>query len=257
MDAKRKKDLWTRLQAYSFQNLIPPNMWDRAKGLFGDTNPSTRAFANKLSRKFDWPISLALQAIEEYKRFVYLGMVSDSSVTPSRIIDQVWHEHQLFTQAYREFCHTVLNQNFDHFPELIPDEKQTSLFHDQFQATLAMYKKEFGVHAPHDVWALTKFKPDTPRIPVRQTASNASLTSSASGVNDVPLFLLVSGMHDSSHHHASHDQPTGNSPSHDSSPSHDHTPASDGGSVGSSPDTGSISSCGGGTSCSSSCGGGT
>ena len=25
-------------------------------------------------------------------------------VTPSKVIDQVWHEHILFSRAYRDFC---------------------------------------------------------------------------------------------------------------------------------------------------------
>jgi hypothetical protein len=58
--------------------------------------------------------------IREYKKFIYLGAVSDFVVTPSKIIDQVWHEHLLFTKAYRDFCSDVPGFSFDHNPKLIP-----------------------------------------------------------------------------------------------------------------------------------------
>ena len=35
---------------------------------------------------------LSLRAIKEYKKFIYLGAAGDFIVTPSKIIDQVWHE---------------------------------------------------------------------------------------------------------------------------------------------------------------------
>ena len=44
-------------------------------------------------------------------------------VTSSKI---VWHEHLLFTKAYRDFCIDVPGFSFDHNPELIPITGQTA-----------------------------------------------------------------------------------------------------------------------------------
>ena len=122
-----KKDLWLRLKHYQFGHLVPPNFWQQVLEAFGGADAPSKAFANKLARKLGWSTGFALRAIAEYRKFVYLGMVSRFSVTPSKIIDQVWHEHQLFTQAYRSFCGEVLGRHFDHNPELIPLANQTGV----------------------------------------------------------------------------------------------------------------------------------
>ena len=44
------------------------------------------------------------EAIEEYKKFMYLAATSNQMVSPSEIVDIVWHQHLIFTQSYKEFC---------------------------------------------------------------------------------------------------------------------------------------------------------
>ena len=68
-------------------------------------------------------------------------MVSDVPVTPSKVIDQVWHEHQLFTQGYRSFCSEILGRHFDHHPELIPADEQLASYQEQYRGTLALYRE--------------------------------------------------------------------------------------------------------------------
>lgn len=121
-----KRELWLRLRNYHFENLAPPHLWDHVAAAFGNTDASTRAFANKIARKHGWHPRFARRAIDEYRKFVFLGVTADFIVTPPKIIDQVWHEHLLFSKAYREFCRDVLQRDFDHNPELIPsDEHRT------------------------------------------------------------------------------------------------------------------------------------
>lgn len=153
-----KKQLWLRLRQYHFDHLVPPHLWDHIRAAFGGPDASSRAFADKLSRKLGWKMDFALRSIHEYKKFIYLGLVSDFVVTPSRIIDQVWHEHLLFSAGYRTFCDVVLGRRFDHSPELIPNKKQLAVYEAQFQATLALYAEEFGYAAPEDIWSTSKFQ---------------------------------------------------------------------------------------------------
>jgi hypothetical protein len=152
-----KQQLWLRLQEYHFDDLVPSNLTDHVAALFGGPDPSTRAFASKLARKLGWSPEFAARAIEEYKKYVYLGVTSDFSVTPSKVIDQVWHEHLLFSRPYRQFCGDVLRQDFDHHPELVPAAEQTGQFRAQYEATLARYEEEFGVAPPPDIWCTPKF----------------------------------------------------------------------------------------------------
>src|SRR5262249_16118250 len=141
MDSKR--DLWLRLKHYHFDHLVPPHLLDHVQAMFGGTDSSTQAFADKLARKLKWNEAFALAAIDEYKKFVYLGVVADFPVTPPKVLDQVWHEHLLFSRAYREFCASVLKRDFDHTPELVPVDEQTAAFSAQYQATRDLYKTEF------------------------------------------------------------------------------------------------------------------
>ena len=185
-----KKDLWLRLKAYHFDHLVPSHLWHRVAETFGGEDASTKAFAGKIARKLEWKHRFALRAIKEYKKFIYLGAVSDFVVTPSKVIDQVWHEHLLFTKAYRDFCSDVLGFEFDHHPELLPMTDQTGTFNAQYLDTLELYKKEFGINPPADIWSQPKF--DKELVPVNGYESKKK-TAMAGGdtgpyYSDTPLY---------------------------------------------------------------------
>jgi hypothetical protein len=152
-----KKELWLKLRAYHFNHLVPANLWQHVSAAFGGPDAFSKAFAAKIARKHGWSNKFALKAISEYKKFVYLGVVSDFHVTPSKIIDVVWHEHILFTSAYREFCDDVICYRLDHHPELIPIAYETGRFNAQYEDTVEFYISEFGFTPPADIWGETKY----------------------------------------------------------------------------------------------------
>jgi hypothetical protein len=174
-----KKDLWLRLKHYHFEHIVPTKFWDMVRQNFGGANASTKAFASKIAGKHGWEKQFAMKAIFEYKKFVYLGVISDFTVTPSKIIDVVWHEHLLFTEAYRDFCSTVIEHNFDHFPELIPNILQTKKFQQQYKQTLELYVAEFNIEAPESIWGNTKF--DKKRM--TQVSQNSGADASLAAYN--------------------------------------------------------------------------
>jgi hypothetical protein len=152
-----KKELWLNLYNYHFSHLVSPSLLNKITEKFGGVDAFTKAFADKIARKHDWKKQFALKAIHEYKKFIYIGIISDFSVTPSKVIDIVWHEHLLFTKAYREFCDEIIHYNFEHHPELITLDEQTEQFAMQYVQTLQLYRYEFGYDAPVDIWDLPKF----------------------------------------------------------------------------------------------------
>lgn len=152
-----KKELWLRLKNYHFDHIVPANLWDNIVEAFGGADASTKAFAAKIAKKHNWSNAFAARAVDEYKKFVYLGVVSNFHVTPSKDIDVVWHEHLLFSKAYREFCSTVIEYTFDHHPELMPMADETGRFSAQYMDTLDLYKTEFGVDPPVAIWGDPKF----------------------------------------------------------------------------------------------------
>ncbi len=132
----------------------------------------------------------AFLAIREYKKFVYLGVVSHYDVTPPKIIDQVWHEHQLFTRGYREFCQNVLEKNFDHSPELVALDDQNKLFSAQYNKTLTFYEHEFGTTPPPEIWGTTKYDPSAIKGKIEKPAKKTRDTSQTSSDTDTPLYTM-------------------------------------------------------------------
>lgn len=182
-----RKALWLRLRAYQFDHLVDAALADRIAAAFGSHHASTRAFASKLRRKLGWDMHFALRALDEYKKFLFLGVTGSTPVTPSKVIDQVWHEHLLFTRAYRQFCAEVLQHDFDHHPELVPMDSQTALFSDQYEETLRRYVAEFNVLPPSDIWGTPKFA-----LEVVPRARRAGRSSSAGRDSDA-LYLSFDG----------------------------------------------------------------
>ena len=194
-----KKQLWLQLDSYHFNHIVPPNVWNKIAELFGGEDASTKAFADKIKRKHKWTVNFALHAIHEYKKFVYLGIISNFQVTPSKIIDIVWHEHLLFTKPYRQFCDEVIQYNFDHHPELIPFDDQTEAFAEQYIKTLLLYRAEFGIDAPVAIWDLPKFSKNqlnaAKKNYQRQLTSVYSDGGNSSYGNEAPLSSYFNDPH--------------------------------------------------------------
>jgi len=189
-----KKDLWLRLRGYHFEHLVPAHLADHVMAAFGGPDAATRAFATKLTRKLGWSPRFARRAIEEYRKFLYLGSIADFGVTPSKIIDQVWHEHLLFTKGYQEFCDHVLGRPFEHYPELMSTEAQTAAFESQYDATLDLYETEFNTAPPDDIWSTPKFRKGLARAK-REPRKRAdwSMFAASSPADDAPLYVFFDG----------------------------------------------------------------
>lgn len=240
MPEVNKKELWLSLDEYNFNHIVPPNVWDRITELFGGEDASTKAFADKIKRKHNWNTRFALHAIHEYKKFVYLGVVSDFNVTPSKVIDIVWHEHLLFTQPYRLFCEEVIQYNFNHHPELIRFNDQTEIFAEQYTKTLLLYRSEFGTDAPVEIWDLPKFSINQLNAAKKAYQEKSVVSYGDGGYSGVETDAPLSSFFDSSDFA---DFGGG-----------DFGGGGAGGDFGDSSDGGDSSSCGSG--CSSGCGGG-
>lgn len=157
---KEKKELWIRIRDYQFSDMVHPNLEEKISAFFNRKSPMLFAFADKISRKHKWKRNFSVRAIHEYKKFTYLAVLSQFQVTPSKVIDIVWHEHILFSRGYRSFCTGVLRYELDHHPELFPMEELTDRYSQQFNKTLNLYRKEFGEEPPSDIWGITKYMKD-------------------------------------------------------------------------------------------------
>jgi hypothetical protein len=130
----RDEALWQRLSDYSF---------DRIGG--------SLTFPKKLARDAQWSAKFTRRAIDEYRRFLYLTQVSDAEVTPSAVVDVVWHLHLTYTREYwQELCDGVLGRPLHHDPCLGPEENPR--YERQYEATRQLYADEFATSPPRDIW---------------------------------------------------------------------------------------------------------
>ncbi|MCX6608102.1 MAG: hypothetical protein NTV52_31560 [Acidobacteria bacterium] len=112
-------------------------------------------FAKRLSRENGWSIHYTAKAIAEYKRFVYLAAVSPTPVTPSEVVDKVWHLHLLYTRSYWQgLCAEVLGRPLHHDPSA-GGRNETAKFLSGYEATKALYRQEFGEEPAADLWPVT------------------------------------------------------------------------------------------------------
>ncbi len=114
--------------------------------------PQAALFARKLQQKTGWDELFCKGAIDEYKRFIYLTSISTSPLTPSNIVDEVWHLHLNFTRCYWDgLCASVLGYRLHHDPA-IPEAQ--SAMNDQYLHTHHMYRKHFNEVPNPQFWPL-------------------------------------------------------------------------------------------------------
>ncbi|MGJ3245304.1 MAG: glycine-rich domain-containing protein [Elainellaceae cyanobacterium] len=114
-------------------------------------------FSAKLAWEYQWTAIYTYRAIQEYKKFMLLAAIADEELSPSTVVDRVWHLHLLYTRSYwDEFCGKVLNKSLHHFPGLGGVEEGLKYYH-QYCRTLEIYQNYFGT-PPADIWNQPKFK---------------------------------------------------------------------------------------------------
>ncbi|MEL7050330.1 MAG: hypothetical protein AAGM45_00895 [Cyanobacteria bacterium J06588_5] len=108
-------------------------------------------FSVKLAWQYQWSGPFTHRAICEYKKFIFLSMVTEQPISPATVIDRVWHQHILYTRSYWiEFCDQLLGRQIHHTPGLGGDE-ETHKYYVQCERAIALYKTYFG-NPPTDIW---------------------------------------------------------------------------------------------------------
>jgi hypothetical protein len=91
------------------------NLWDKIEAFDFNHPVSEYGFSIRLANENYWTKQFTEAAILEYRKFMYLAATSDLMVSPSEIVDTVWHQHLIFTQSYAEFC-GILEKQVQHIP---------------------------------------------------------------------------------------------------------------------------------------------
>ena len=91
------------------------------------------------------PLSLLDEAIEDYRHFWALNLrYPGFPIVPSETIDEVWHQHILFTQQYAADCAAIFGEFRHHVPHF--GRAQRNLEEDKrlLCNTLELWAKEYG-----------------------------------------------------------------------------------------------------------------
>jgi len=127
-------------------------LWARLEAFTADDPQAEFQFTDRLARENGWTKAFAKGAFAEYKKFVYLAATGPHEVTPSNVVDQVWHLHLTFTRSYwEELCGRVLERPLHHGPTK-GGRSERRRFREQYEATLALYRREFDCEPPPAYW---------------------------------------------------------------------------------------------------------
>lgn len=130
------RELWERIERHNFEPDQPFN------------------FLARLARDRGWTLMQARTAVEAYRRFCFLATVSSSPMTPSEAVDEVWHQHLIYSRDYWDiWCGQVLRKPLHHDPTPGGPEAQR-LYRMQYARTLALHERFFGPPSA-ELWPAT------------------------------------------------------------------------------------------------------
>ncbi|GGR77429.1 glycine-rich domain-containing protein [Deinococcus sedimenti] len=124
--------------------LLPP-LWDELRAY-----ALPDGLLARVSREQRWTPAYAQRAAQEYRRFLLLSTLG-APVTPSAVVDEVWHLHLLFTRDYWERLTPLLPAPLHHEPGS-GQPGDAARFRAQYEATLDAYARTFGEQPPADIW---------------------------------------------------------------------------------------------------------
>ncbi|MBL0869648.1 MAG: hypothetical protein IBJ18_03625 [Phycisphaerales bacterium] len=137
-----------RTKAGGIENQV---LWDRLRAFELDRPGDARPFSARLAQEQGWTREFTLRAINEYRKFVYLMATAPFAVTPSKVVDEVWHLHLMHTRSYwHELCGDVIGRELHHDPSR-GGAAERAKFEHWYERTLRRYRESFG-EPPADVW---------------------------------------------------------------------------------------------------------
>lgn len=120
----------------------------------GHTPDPGKSFIDKIVlANYGWDYEYAKMVIDEYKKFIYLAAVY-GKVAPPDPIDQIWHQHILYTKDYFNFCQSLFGKSIHHSPD-----RYIGASSNAYNNTIELYKSEFGfdpLSLYPEIWSLNQ-----------------------------------------------------------------------------------------------------
>ena len=124
-------------------------LWEEVLKFELDNPNDEYGFLTRLAFENKWTIHFAKTAVLEYKKFMYLAAVANEMVSPSEIVDIVWHQHLIFTVSYSDFC-SLLSKRIEHIPST-HNRSEAEKFYKAKEKTRELYEQNFGKQ-PQEIW---------------------------------------------------------------------------------------------------------
>ncbi|MBI3133698.1 MAG: hypothetical protein HYZ14_03390 [Bacteroidetes bacterium] len=124
-------------------------LWQEILNFDLDQPAGEYSFSTRLACENFWTLDFTKRAIIEYKKFMFLAAGNELMVSPSEIVDIVWHQHLIFTNSYTDFCQ-VLGKRIQHIPSTHNREEREK-FKAAKERTHVLYLAHFGKQ-PADIW---------------------------------------------------------------------------------------------------------
>lgn len=141
--------------------------WEKIRKYQIGTAQAALSFTDRLARENRWTLEFTHRAVLEYKRFIYLICITHLPMTPSEVVDEVWHLHLLYTRDYwKVFCGEILNREIHHGPtEGGSQERQK--YETLYLQTYQQYLAHFGSLPPEDIWPVPEARfVATPKVKI-------------------------------------------------------------------------------------------
>lgn len=92
-------------------------------------------------------------AEQEYRRFLALHLAfPHEDIVPCKLVDTIWHQHILDTQAYHRDCDAIFGTYLHHFPYFgMRGADDAQALEDAYRDTLDRYRNAFG-EPPDSTW---------------------------------------------------------------------------------------------------------
>ena len=122
---EKERALWEAICRFSFEETI-----------------EEYGFETRLAYENKWTHYVTKKAIEEYKKFIFLASISNQMVSPSEIVDIVWHQHLIFSKSYEKLCQ-IAGKKIEHIPST-HNPHNHSVFKAAQEHTTTLYESYFG-----------------------------------------------------------------------------------------------------------------
>lgn len=124
-------------------------LWNQVQDFQFDSPTEEYGFATRLAYENTWTLHFTQNALLEYKKFMFLAATANEMVSPSEIVDIVWHQHLIFTQSYSSFC-DLLGKKIAHIPST-HHHSEKAMFSKAKERTKQLYEAHFGKQ-PDEIW---------------------------------------------------------------------------------------------------------